>query len=193
VAVFTGDDLAELGLAQHTNPAFPKGMRRPFVAAGTVRYVGQPVVAIVAEDRTCGADAAVDTETGHVRLRQIVAVDDAGRLLNPLLAEGQVHGGVAQALLYDEDGQPKTTNFADYPVISAAELSSFDIVHMETPTFANPLGDKGVGESGTIGAIPAVSNAVIDALGHLGVRHLETPLTPERVWHAVRTATSPGP
>jgi carbon-monoxide dehydrogenase large subunit len=138
----------------------------------------------------------VDTETGHVRLRQHVAVDDAGKLLNPLLAEGQVHGGiaqgVAQALLeavhYDENGQPTTTNFADYPVISAAELPLFDVVHMETPTWVNPLGAKGVGESGTIGAIPAVYNAVIDALGHLGVRHLETPLTPERVWRAVHSA-----
>ena len=143
----------------------------------------------------------VDTETGLVRLRQIVAVDDAGRLLNPLLAEGQVHGGIAQgvaqalleAIEYDEDGQPKTTNFADYPVISAAELPSFDVVPMETPTFVNPLGAKGVGESGTIGAIPATYNAVVDAVGHLGIRHLETPLTPERVWTALRAATSSAP
>jgi carbon-monoxide dehydrogenase large subunit len=137
----------------------------------------------------------VDTETGAVRLRRIVAVDDAGALLNPLLAEGQVHGGIAQgvaqalleAIHYDEDGQPKTTNFADYAVISAAELPSFEVVHMETPTFVNELGAKGVGESGTIGSIPAVYNAVIDALGHLGIRHLETPLTPERVWLAIRS------
>ena len=135
----------------------------------------------------------VDTETGSVRLRQHVAVDDAGRLINPLLAEGQVHGGiaqgVAQALLeavhYDENGQPLTTNFADYPVISAAELPRFDVVHMATPTWVNELGAKGVGESGTIGSIPSVYNAVIDTLGHLGVRHLETPLTPERIWRAV--------
>ena len=138
----------------------------------------------------------VDTETGHVRLSRHVAVDDAGTLINPLLAEGQIHGGiaqgVAQALLeavhYDDDGQPKTTNFADYPVISAAELPSFELVPMETPTFVNELGAKGVGESGTIGAIPAVYNAVIDALAHLGVRHLETPLTPERVWRAIAAA-----
>ena len=136
----------------------------------------------------------VDIETGRVTLLRHIAVDDAGTLLNPMLAEGQVHGGiaqgVAQALLeavhYDEDGQPKTTNFADYPVISAVELPSFEVAPMETPTFANPLGAKGVGESGTIGAIPAVYNAVIDALGHLGVRHLETPLVPERVWRAAR-------
>jgi aerobic carbon-monoxide dehydrogenase large subunit len=135
----------------------------------------------------------VDTDTGHVRLRRHIAVDDAGTLINPLLAEGQVHGGigqgVAQALLeavhYDDDGQPKTTNFADYPVISAAELPSFELAPMETPTFANELGAKGVGESGTIGSIPAVYNAVIDALAHLGVRHLETPLTPERIWRAL--------
>ena len=142
----------------------------------------------------------VDTETGHVRLRRHVAVDDAGTLINPLLAEGQIHGGiaqgVAQALLedvhYDDDGQPRTTNFADYPVIGAVELPSFELVPMETPTFANELGAKGVGESGTIGAIPSVYNAVIDALAHLGVRHLETPLTPERVWRAVRAARQAG-
>jgi aerobic carbon-monoxide dehydrogenase large subunit len=135
----------------------------------------------------------VDTETGMVGLRRHVAVDDAGRILNPLLAAGQVHGGIAQgaaqALLesihYDEEGQPLTTNFADYPVISAAELPSFELVRMETPTFVNELGSKGIGESGTIGAIPAVYNAVVDALGHLGVRHLETPLTPERIWAAL--------
>jgi aerobic carbon-monoxide dehydrogenase large subunit len=135
----------------------------------------------------------VDTETGHSRLRRHVAVDDAGTLINPLLAEGQIHGGiaqgVAQALLeavhYDEDGQPRTTNFVDYPVITAAELPSFELVPMESPTFANELGAKGVGESGTIGAIPAVYNAVIDALAHLGIRHLETPLAPERIWRAI--------
>ena len=142
----------------------------------------------------------VDTETGHTRLVRHVAVDDAGTLLNPLLAEGQVHGGiaqgVAQALLeqihYDDNGQPLTTTFAEYPVISAAELPSFEVGHMETPTFANPLGAKGVGESGTIGAIPAVYNAVIDALGHLGIRHLETPLTPEKVWQAVAAVRRDG-
>jgi carbon-monoxide dehydrogenase large subunit len=140
----------------------------------------------------------VDTETGAVRLRRLVAVDDAGRILNPLLAEGQVHGGIAQgvaqalleAIHYDADGQPKTTNFLDYAVISAAELPSFELVAMETPTFANELGAKGVGESGTIGAIPSVYNAVVDALGHLGVRHLETPTTPERIWRAL-SARSP--
>jgi carbon-monoxide dehydrogenase large subunit len=138
----------------------------------------------------------VDTETGKVRLRQLLAVDDAGKILNPLLAEGQVHGGiaqgVAQALLeeihYDEDGQPRTANFADYAVISAVDLPLFDVVHMETPTWVNELGAKGVGESGTIGSIPAAYNAVIDALAPFGIRHLTTPLTPERVWSALAAA-----
>ena len=137
----------------------------------------------------------VDTETGFVRLARLVAVDDAGRILNPVVAEGQVHGGIAQgvaqalleAVVYDDDGQPRTANFVDYPVIGATELPSFELEHMETPTFANPLGAKGIGESGTIGSIPAVYNAVVDALGHLGIRHLETPLTPERIWKALST------
>jgi carbon-monoxide dehydrogenase large subunit len=136
----------------------------------------------------------VDTETGGVRLRQMVALDDAGRILNPLLADGQVHGGIAQgvaqalleAVRYDGEGQPLTTNLTDYLAVSAAELPSFDLVRMETPTFANELGAKGIGESGTVGSIPAVYNAVVDALGHRGVRHLETPLTPERIWAALR-------
>ena len=138
----------------------------------------------------------VDTETGKVVLRRLIAVDDAGRILNPLLADGQVHGGlaqgVAQALLeefrYDDDGNPLTTNFADYTVISAAELPSFECVRMETPTPKNDLGAKGIGESGTIGSTPAVQNAVVDAVAHLGVRHLDMPTTPERIWRALTAA-----
>jgi aerobic carbon-monoxide dehydrogenase large subunit len=140
----------------------------------------------------------VDTETGKVTLRRLIAVDDAGRILNPLLAEGQVHGGlaqgVAQALLeevvYDDDGNPLTTNFADYPVISAVELPSFETVHLETPSPLNDLGAKGIGESGTIGATPAVQSAVVDALSPLGVDHLDMPCTPERVWRAIAAASS---
>ena len=140
----------------------------------------------------------VDGETGRVEVVRIVAVDDAGTLINPLLAEGQVHGGlaqgIAQALLewmqYDDDGNPVTSNFADYPVISAAELPSFELVHMETPTWVNPLGAKGAGESGTIGSIPAVINAVVDALSPLGVTHIDGPCTPVRVWDAIQAASS---
>lgn len=141
----------------------------------------------------------VDTETGKVEVRRVVAVDDAGRILNPLLADGQVHGGlaqgVAQALLeevrYDPDGNPITSNLADYAFISAAELPSFERITMETPTPLNELGAKGIGESGTIGATPAVQNAVVDALSPFGVRHLDMPYTPERVWRAMNGPPAP--
>jgi carbon-monoxide dehydrogenase large subunit len=138
----------------------------------------------------------VDTETGRVRLLRHIACDDAGRVLNPLLLEGQIHGGIAQGaaqalmeeIRYDADGNPITGNLADYAFISAAELPSFEIVHMETPTYLNPLGAKGVGESGTIGSTPAVQSAVVDALSHLGVIHVDMPATPERVWRAIAAA-----
>lgn len=140
----------------------------------------------------------VDTDTGKVRHVRHVALDDAGRVLNPLILEGQIHGGIAQgtaqALLeefvYDDDGNPVTGNLADYAFPSAAELPSFEVVHMETPTPLNPLGAKGIGESGTIGSTPAVQSAVIDALMPLGVRHVDMPTTPERVWRAMQAANS---
>jgi carbon-monoxide dehydrogenase large subunit len=124
-------------------------------------------------------------------------VDDAGRIVNPVLAEGQRHGGiaqgVAQALLeevrYDADGNPQSTNLADYAFPSAAELPDFTLVEMATRSPLNPLGVKGIGEAGTIGATPAVQNAVVDALAHLGVRHVDIPATAERVWTAIREAT----
>jgi carbon-monoxide dehydrogenase large subunit len=140
----------------------------------------------------------VDADTGRVRLIRHVACDDAGRILNPLLVDGQVHGGIgqgaAQALFevvrYDEDGNPITSNFADYAFPSAAELPSFERVPHETPTPVNPLGAKGIGESGTIGSTPAIQSAVADALSHLGVRHVEMPATPETVWRAIQAAQS---
>ncbi len=139
----------------------------------------------------------VDIDTGKVTLRRIIALDDAGRLINPLLVDGQVHGGIAQGvaqalleeMIVDDAGNPLTSNFADYPVISATELPSFELVHMETPTWTNPLGAKGAGESGTIGSIPAVLNAVVDALSPYGVRHIDGPATPERVWNAIAAGT----
>jgi carbon-monoxide dehydrogenase large subunit len=140
----------------------------------------------------------VDTETGAVDLLRMVAVDDCGRVFNPLLAEGQVHGGLAQGIgqalfeefAYDGDGTPLTATLADYLVPSAAELPSFETAHTQTPTPLNPLGAKGIGESGTIGSTPAVQNAVVDAVAHLGVRHIDMPCTPERVWRAIRAARS---
>ncbi|MFM9036203.1 MAG: xanthine dehydrogenase family protein molybdopterin-binding subunit, partial [Actinomycetota bacterium] len=135
----------------------------------------------------------VDTETGGVRLRDLFAVDDSGRIMNLLLAEGQVHGGLVQGIgqalfeefVYDEDGNPLTGNFADYGFPSAAEVPSFVTVHMETPSPLNDLGAKGIGESGTIGATPAVQNAVVDAVAHLGVRHIDLPCSAQRVWEAI--------
>jgi len=142
----------------------------------------------------------VDTETGKVVLRRMVTVDDAGFVLNPLLAEGQRHGGIAQGaaqafveeVVYDGDGNPLTASFADYPFLSATEVPSFELADMQTLTTYNPLGVKGIGEAGSIGATPAVQNAVIDALAHLGVRHIDMPASPQRVWQALRTARGPG-
>jgi carbon-monoxide dehydrogenase large subunit len=143
----------------------------------------------------------VDTETGYVALRRVVTVDDAGRVLNPLLAEGQRHGGIAQGvgqalweeMAYDGEGRPLTSDLASYAVPTAGDLPAFELVAMETPTPVNPLGAKGIGESGAIGATPAVQNAVVDALGHLGVEHVDLPCTPERVWRAIVAAGSAPP
>ena len=138
----------------------------------------------------------VDTETGQVTLLRHVTVDDAGPVLNPVLAEGQRHGGIAQGaaqalleeVLYDADGNPLTSTLADYAAITATELPSFELLASETPTTVNPLGVKGIGEAGTIGATPAIQNAVIDALAHLGIRHIDMPATPQRVWTAINEA-----
>jgi carbon-monoxide dehydrogenase large subunit len=140
----------------------------------------------------------VDTETGAVELLRHVAVDDCGRILNPLLVAGQQHGGIAQGVaqalyegvVYDDDGNPLTANLMDYAMPSAAELPSFEASNTQTPTPLNPLGAKGIGESGTIGSTPSVQNAVIDAVSHLGVRHIDMPLTAERVWRAIQDASS---
>ena len=129
-----------------------------------------------------------------MRLRSLVSVDDAGTLLQPQLAEGQVHGGLAMAvaaslyeeMIYDEDGVPKTGNFADYALVSAAELPSFETHEMETPSPWNPIGVKGVGESGTVVATPALQSAVLDALREFGVDHLDLPYSPLRVWEAIQ-------
>jgi carbon-monoxide dehydrogenase large subunit len=138
----------------------------------------------------------VDTETGKVTLLRHVTADDAGPVLNPVLAEGQRHGGIAQGaaqalleeVLYDADGNPLTSTLADYAAITAAELPSYELVASETPTTVNPLGVKGIGEAGTIGATPAIQNAVIDAVAHLGIRHIDMPATPQRVWAAISEA-----
>jgi carbon-monoxide dehydrogenase large subunit len=142
----------------------------------------------------------VDTETGQVRPLRHIAVDDCGRIVNPLLVTGQQHGGIAQGMaqalweevVFDAEGNPLTATLADYPMPSAAEFVFFETANTETPTPRNPLGAKGIGESGTIGSTPSVHNAVIDAVAHLGVRHIAMPCTPERVWRAIVAATDGG-
>jgi carbon-monoxide dehydrogenase large subunit len=138
----------------------------------------------------------VDVETGHAQLVRHIAVDDCGTVLNQMLVDGQIHGGVAQGVaqalyeefVYDADGNPLTTSLVDYVIPTIGEIPQVETVLMETPTPLNPLGAKGIGESGTIGSTPAVQNAVIDAVSHLGVRHIDMPLHPMRVWEAIQKA-----
>ncbi|HEV3056044.1 MAG TPA: molybdopterin cofactor-binding domain-containing protein, partial [Solirubrobacteraceae bacterium] len=138
----------------------------------------------------------VDVETGAAQLVRHIAVDDCGTVLNQMLVEGQIHGGVAQGVaqalyeefVYDAEGNPLTTSLTDYAIPTIGEIPLIETVSMETPTPLNPLGAKGVGESGTIGSTPAVQNAVIDAVSHLGVRHIDMPAHPMRVWEAIRAA-----
>jgi carbon-monoxide dehydrogenase large subunit len=138
----------------------------------------------------------VDPETGQVTLERYVAVDDVGRVINPMIVDGQVHGGIAQGVaqalwegaVYDDQGQLTTSSLLDYAIPKAEFLPPLEVERTETPTDVNPLGIKGAGETGTIASTPAVVNAVVDALAPLGIRHLDMPLTPERVWRAMREA-----
>jgi aerobic carbon-monoxide dehydrogenase large subunit len=188
-AARTAADVEELG------ESLPPGMEPALAYAldfsqGDATYPFGAHVAVV----------EIDTETGRVELIRHVAVDDCGRILNPVLVAGQQHGGIAQGVAqalwegveYDADGNPLTGNLMDYAMPSAAELPSFEASNTETPTHLNPLGAKGIGESGTIGSTPAVQNAVVDGLSHLGVRHLDMPLGPERVWRAIRDVQAHG-
>ena len=140
----------------------------------------------------------VDANTGHVELRRYVAVDDVGNVINPMIVDGQLHGGIAQgigqalweAAAYDRNGQLLTGSMLNYGVPKAEQLPSFETARTVTPTPVNPLGIKGAGEAGAIAATPAVVNAVVDALSPLGITHIDIPLTPERVWSAIQTATA---
>lgn len=142
----------------------------------------------------------VDPETGQVRVLRYVSVDDCGVVVNPLLVEGQIQGGIVQAMgqalleevVYDPSGQPLTTTLADYPLPRAVDAPAVEMHRTVTPSPTNPLGAKGVGEAGTIGATPAFVNAVVDALRPFGVRHLDTPLRPERIWRAIQPARRSG-
>jgi carbon-monoxide dehydrogenase large subunit len=135
----------------------------------------------------------VDRDTGHVEIKRYIAVDDCGNIINPLLVDGQVHGGVVQGLgqalyeqaVYDDNGQLITGELMDYAIPRASMIPWIESSHTTTPSPVNPLGVKGVGEAGTIGCSPAVVNSVVDALSHLGVRHIDMPMTPEKLWNLV--------
>jgi carbon-monoxide dehydrogenase large subunit len=138
----------------------------------------------------------VDPETGVIKLRRYIAVDDCGRVINPLLVDGQIQGGLAQGIaqalfeeaVYDENGQLISGSLMDYAVPKADDLVNFELDRTETPSPVNALGVKGIGEAGTIASSAAIVNAVVDALAPLGVKHLDMPLKPERVWQAIQQA-----
>lgn len=135
----------------------------------------------------------IDKETGEPKLLKMVAVDDCGNVINPLIVEGQVHGGLAQGIgqamfeevRYDDDGQLITGSFMDYVMPRATDFPQFELDRTETPTPVNPLGAKGVGEAGTIGSTPCIVNAAVDALQKYGVRHIDMPLRPEKLWELI--------
>ena len=138
----------------------------------------------------------IDPETGVAKILRYVAVDDCGRIISPLLVAGQVHGGIAQGIaqalyeevVYDDSGQLLTATLMDYAVPRAEMLPRYELDHTVTPSPLNPMGAKGVGEAGTIGSTPCIVNAVMDALAPLGIRHLDMPLRPDKLWHAIRDA-----
>ncbi|MGE0803159.1 MAG: xanthine dehydrogenase family protein molybdopterin-binding subunit [Lautropia sp.] len=188
-----GTDLAlsfgEVVRAAHHMDNYPDGLEPGLEAASFYDPPGRNVPAAM---HLCAVE--VDRETGFVTIRDLWAADDVGRVINPMIVEGQVHGGLAQGIgqalmesvVYDADGQLLTGSFMDYSMPRAVDLPAFKTARQETPSPDNMLGVKGAGESGTIGAPAAVVNAVIDALAPLGIHHLDMPLTPMRVWAAMR-------
>jgi carbon-monoxide dehydrogenase large subunit len=145
------------------------------------------------------AQVEVDIETGAITILRYIAVDDCGKVINPMLVDGQVQGGIAQGLgqalleeaVYDDSGQLLTGTFMDYAMPRATDMPALELFRTETPTDVNPLGVKGVGEAGTIASSAAIVNAVIDALAPFGVRHLDMPLRPEKIWRAAKAAGAP--
>ena len=140
----------------------------------------------------------VDSDTGDVEILKYAAVDDCGNRVSPMIVNGQIHGGITQGIgqalfeeaVYDEAGNLLTGSLLDYPIPTAADLPSFELDHTVTPTDVNPMGVKGIGEAGTIGSAHTIVNAVVDALSPLGVKHIDMPLRPRRVWAAIQEARS---
>ncbi len=206
---------SDLDAKPHSEPGSEPGGTGFHVVGTPARALGWAEIAAntPASEVTCGdfydtegrntfpsgvhvAVVEVDTETGLVRLDRLVGVDDAGTVVNPLIVEGQIHGGMASAvgqvlgevIVHDGSGNQLTSSLMDYPIPTADQLPSFEVVPAETASSFNTLGFKGVGESGTVGATGAVHNAAVDAVAHLGVRHLDLPCTPERMWRAIEQA-----
>jgi carbon-monoxide dehydrogenase large subunit len=157
-----------------------------------VHYYDPPNLTFPFGSYICVVD--IDRGTGEVNVRRFVAVDDCGNVINPMIVDGQIHGGLTQGLApalyeeisYDEDGNVYGGSFIDYYVPTAVETPHWETDKTVTPSPHHPLGAKGVGESATVGAPPAIANAVIDALRHLGVTHIDIPITPEKVWRVLK-------
>jgi len=179
--------IQEIAFAAYTN--HPQGMEAGLEA---VSYYDPPNLTFPFGSYICVVD--IDRGTGEVKIRRFVAVDDCGNIINPMIVDGQIHGGLtmgmAPALLeeisYDESGNIQGGSFMDYLVPTAMETPEWETERTVTPSPHHPLGAKGVGESATVGAPPAIVNAVVDALAHLGVRHIDIPITPEKVWRILK-------
>ncbi|HVL86092.1 MAG TPA: molybdopterin cofactor-binding domain-containing protein [Pseudonocardia sp.] len=190
-----GVTIQEVALAAYMAANLPDGMEPTLAADSTF---DPPNFTWPFGTHICVAE--VDTETGFTRIRRYVAVDDCGVIVNPEIVNGQLHGGIAQGVAqalyeearYDAAGNPTTATLADYSIPAATDLPHFELDQTVTPSPTNPLGVKGIGESGAIGSSPAVLNAVLDAVSHLGVRHLDMPATPQSVWRAIRDASHTG-
>jgi carbon-monoxide dehydrogenase large subunit len=179
--------IQEIAFAAYTN--HPPGLEAGLEA---VHYYDPPNLTFPFGSYICVVD--IDRGTGEVKIRRFVAVDDCGNVINPMVVEGQVHGGLTQGMApalfeeiqYDETGNIQGGSFMDYLVPTAMETPNWETARTVTPSPHHPLGAKGVGESATVGAPPAIVNAVVDALAHLGVRHIDIPITPEKVWRILK-------
>jgi carbon-monoxide dehydrogenase large subunit len=196
VAFVRGAPERRVGWPEISKSAYP-GIGRPVIEEPGLEahaFFGTEGEAIAAGAYL--AVVSIDRDTGHVTLEQLIAVDDSGTVINPLLAEGQIHGAMAQGIgealqervVYDTDGQLVTASLLDYALPTAVQVVSPVTDHIVTPSPLNPLGAKGMGEAGIIGTPPAIINAAIDALAPLGIRHLDPPLHDEKVWRILQDA-----
>jgi carbon-monoxide dehydrogenase large subunit len=179
--------IQEISFAAYTN--HPQGMEAGLEA---VDYYDPPNLTFPFGSYICVVD--IDKGTGQVTVRRFVAVDDCGNIINPMIVDGQIHGGLTmglapalyEAITYDENGQNQAGTFMDYLLPTAMETPAWEVAKTVTPSPHHPIGAKGVGESATVGAPPAIANAVVDALWHLGVRNIDIPITPQKVWRILR-------